>query len=65
MGRLDGAKNNKKKKDRAMWEKKRRCKSWSWRLGDGGADGTGKVRRKQKGETDNLETGQAMQARFC
>lgn len=30
-----------------------------------GADGIGKMRGKQEGETDILEKGQAMRARFC
>lgn len=55
-------------RDKEMWEKKRRRGSWVWRVGreDGGVDGTGKMRGKREGETDSLETGQAMLgARFC
>lgn len=50
-----------------MWDKKRKRGSLAWKMGreDGGVDGIGKMRRKREGETDILETEQALRARFC
>lgn len=56
-------------KDKEMWEEEKKEANVAKRggyVGKGvGVDGIGKMRGKREGETDILEKGQAMRARFC